>query len=91
MHYAARGQSSEAEQLLRQAAALPNATVQVRQNLALILGLEGKLAEAETLERQDLPPQLADANMAYLRAASAGPHVLASAGKITPGPVAATR
>ena len=91
MHYAARGQSSEAEQLLRQAAALPSATIQVRQNLALILGLEGKLAEAEKLERQDLPPELADANMAYLRAASAGPHALAAAGATTAGPIAATR
>jgi len=91
MHYAARGQSSEAEQLLRQAAAQPNASVQVRQNLALILGLEGKLAEAEQLERQDLPPELAEANMAYLRAAASGPHALADAGKTTAGPPAATR
>ena len=91
MHYAARGQSSEAEQLLRQAAAQPNAPLQVRQNLALILGLEGKLAEAEKLERQDLPPELADANMAYLKAASSGPHALADAGKALAGAAAVTR
>jgi Flp pilus assembly protein TadD len=91
MHYAARGQSSEAERLLRQAAAQPNANIQVRQNLALILGLEGKLAEAEQLERQDLPPELADANIAYLRAASSGPRPLADAGKTTQGPAAASR
>ena len=83
MHYAARGQSSEAEQLLRQAAAQPGASVQVRQNLALILGLEGKLAEAEQLERQDLPPELADANMAYLKAASAHTGPLAQATQTT--------
>ncbi|HEY5409426.1 MAG TPA: tetratricopeptide repeat protein [Caulobacteraceae bacterium] len=81
MHYAARGQSSEAERLLRQAAAQPGANIQVRQNLALILGLQGKLAEAEQLERQDLPPEQADANIAYLRAASAGPRPLADAGQ----------
>ena len=88
MHYAARGQSSEAERLLRQAAGQPNASVQVRQNLALVLGLEGKLAEAEQLERQDLPPELADANIAYLKAASSGPRTMAEAVKT---PVVATR
>ena len=72
MHEAARGQSAEAERLLRQAVAQPGATLQMRQNLALVLGMEGKLAEAERLERQDLPPELADANMAYLRAAAGG-------------------
>ncbi len=91
MHFAARGESSEAERLLRQAAAQPGASIQVRQNLALILGLEGKLAEAERLERQDLPPELADANIAYLRAASSGPRALADAGKTTTGPQATTR
>ena len=82
MHYAARGQSSEAERLLRQAASQPGASVQVRQNLALILGLEGKLAEAEQLERQNLPPELADANIAYLKAASSGPRNMAEVAKI---------
>ncbi len=82
MHYAARGQGSEAERLLRQAAAQPGASLQVRQNLALILGLQGKLQEAERLERIDLPPEAADANMAYLRAASSGPRPLADAGKL---------
>ena len=91
MHFAARGESSEAERLLRQAAAQPGASIQVRQNLALILGLEGKLAEAERLERQDLPPELADANIAYLRAASSGPRALADAGKTMTGPQATTR
>jgi Flp pilus assembly protein TadD len=72
MHQAARGQPADAERLLRQAVAQPGAGLQVRQNLALVLGLEGKLKEAEALERQDLPPQLADANMAYLRAVAGG-------------------
>ncbi len=85
MHYAARGEGSEAERLLRQAAAQPGSSLQVRQNLALILGLEGKLSEAEQLERQDLPPEVADANMAYLRAASSAPRPLADAGKLPSG------
>jgi Flp pilus assembly protein TadD len=72
MHAAGKGETAQAESLLRKAAAQPGASLQVRQNLALVLGLEGKLAEAETLQRQDLPPELADANMAYLRAAASG-------------------
>jgi len=70
MFYAAQGDKAEAEALLRQAVAQPDASVQVRQNLALILGLEGKLAESEQIQRQDLPPQMAENNLAYLRAAS---------------------
>ncbi len=72
MHFAAKGDRTQAETLLRRAAAAPGATLQVRQNLALVLGLEGKLAEAEQIQRQDLPPELASANMAYLRAAGGG-------------------
>ena len=37
---------------------------------ALVLGLEGKLDEAEQIQRQDLPPQMADNNLAYLKAAA---------------------
>jgi Flp pilus assembly protein TadD len=75
MFYAGQGDKAQAEVLLRQAAALPGATVKVRQNLALVLGLEGKLAEAEALQREDLPPQMADNNLAYMRAATAVPVV----------------
>mgnify|MGYP001548204159 CR=1 FL=1 len=70
MFYASQGDTAQAEALLRKAAALPGATVQVRQDLALILGLKGDLTESERLQRQDLPPDLADANMAYLKAAT---------------------
>jgi Flp pilus assembly protein TadD len=82
MFYAAQGDKPQAEALLRQAVAQPDASIQVRQNLALILGLEGKLAESEQIQRQDLPPQMADNNLAYLRAASAA--------AASPQPVAAT-
>jgi Flp pilus assembly protein TadD len=71
MAIAAAGDAPQAETLLRRAVAQPNASLQVRQNLTLILGLQGKLAEAEKLLREDLPPQMADANLAYLQAASA--------------------
>jgi Flp pilus assembly protein TadD len=70
---AGQGDRAGAETMLRKAVALPGATARERQNLALVLGLQGKLAEAEKLIRQDLPPQLADANLAYLKASPAPP------------------
>lgn len=69
MFQAGRGQTAEAESLLRRAAASPDATAEVRLNLALVLGMKGDLAEAETLLRRDLPPAQASANLAYLRSA----------------------
>ena len=70
LFYASRGDPAQAEALLRRAVARPEAGAQERQNLALVLGLEGKIAEAEHLIRQDLPPDVANANLAYLRGAS---------------------
>ena len=64
------GEGPRAEAMLRAAAARPDATIQVRQNLALLVGLQGRLTEAEKLARQDLPPELVTNNMAYLRAAN---------------------
>jgi len=63
----ATGDFATAEPLLRTAAAQKDANLQVRQNLALVLGLEGKLQEAEVLLRRDLPPEQADANLAWLQ------------------------
>jgi Flp pilus assembly protein TadD len=56
-----------AEQTLREAAAQPGADMRVRQNLALVLGLQGKFAEAEEVSRRDLPPIDASANVASIR------------------------
>ncbi len=67
---ATHGDPQGAETLLRRAIAQPNASAAERQNLALVLGLQGKMGEAERLIRQDLPPELADANLAYLRSMS---------------------
>ncbi len=83
MFLASNGDPAQAEQVLRKAAAEPGANSLVRQDLALILGLRGKLAESEQLQRQDLPPDMADANMAYLKAAT-GPAPTVSAQTVTP-------
>jgi Flp pilus assembly protein TadD len=76
MYYATHGDPAQAEPLLRKAAVTAGAGAQERQNLALVLGLEGRFDEAERLERQDLPPAAVDNNLAYLHAATdpARPH-----------------
>ena len=75
----ARGDNTTAEPLLRRAAAQPGATLKVRLNLALALGLNGKMGEAEQILRRDLPPEQADSNLAWLRARNAGGDQQASA------------
>ncbi len=47
LSYALTKQLPEAEAALREASASPRADARVRQNLALVLALEGKFAEAE--------------------------------------------
>ena len=56
-----------AEFTLRRASAQPNAGPKVRQNLALVVGLEGRYAEAEKIASADLSETEAAANVAYLR------------------------
>ena len=62
-----KGDAASAEPLLRRAAAQPGASLKVRLNLAMVLGLTGKMAEAEQILRRDLPPEAADANLQWLR------------------------
>jgi Flp pilus assembly protein TadD len=47
--------------------AQPGASLKVRLNLAMVLGLTGNLAEAEQMLRRDLPPEAADRNLSWLR------------------------
>ena len=57
----------KAEQTLRRAFANGRADARVRQNLGLVIGLQGRFAEAETIVKADLPPEEASANVAYLK------------------------
>jgi Flp pilus assembly protein TadD len=57
----------KAEENLRQAYASGKADSRVRQNLALVVGLQGRFAEAESIAKADLPPDEATANVAYLK------------------------
>ncbi len=67
LSYALTRELPKAESTLRIAVAQPNAEPKVLQNLALVLGLEGKFAEAEKIAAGDLPPEQAQANVAELR------------------------
>jgi Flp pilus assembly protein TadD len=68
MNYAADGDPAMAERYLRQAVSLPDAPIQARQNLALVLALQGRFAEASALAQEDLSTELAEQNIAYVRA-----------------------
>jgi Flp pilus assembly protein TadD len=67
LSYALSKDLKDAEATLRRAAAQHPVDPRVRQNLALVVGLQGRFAEADTIARADLPPDEAAANVAYLR------------------------
>lgn len=67
LSYALARDLHNAEVTLRRAAATRPIDPRVRQNLALVVGLQGRFAEAEDIARADLPPDEAAANVAYLR------------------------
>jgi Flp pilus assembly protein TadD len=57
-----------AETYMRSAITQPGADSRVRQNLALVVGLQGRFQEAESIARQELTSEQAEANMSYLKA-----------------------
>ncbi|MEZ5938923.1 MAG: tetratricopeptide repeat protein [Hyphomonadaceae bacterium] len=67
LSYALEGKPEIAETTLRKAAALPGADDRVRQNLALILGVQGKFDEASKAV-EGAPVSLADSNREYFKA-----------------------
>ena len=67
LSYALSKDLPNAEATLRRAAEHRSADPRVRQNLALVVGLQGRFAEAEQIAGADLPPDQAAANVAYLR------------------------
>ena len=64
--HAMEGSADKAEPLLKRAAAAGQ-DARVNQNLALVLGLQGKYDEARTVASRDLPPDTAAADVDYLR------------------------
>ncbi|QPF84244.1 tetratricopeptide repeat protein [Bradyrhizobium genosp. L] len=75
----------KAEETLRRAYASARADARIRQNLALVVGLQGRFAEAETIVKADLPADEAAANVAYLRdmlRGKSGPHTASRAAPV---------
>lgn len=68
LSYALDKRLPEAEDTLRRAAALPGATARVRSNLAFVLALRGKDAEAEQVARTDMSPDDAARTVAAVKA-----------------------
>src|SRR5580698_9861865 len=67
MSYVLSKDLPKAEEVLRQAYASTGADARVRQNLGLVVGLQGRFAEAESIVKADLPEAEAAANVAYLK------------------------
>ena len=67
LSYALTKQLPLAEEALRQACASPAADARIRNNLALVLALEGKFAEAEQVSQRDMSAQQASANVEAIK------------------------
>jgi Flp pilus assembly protein TadD len=67
LSYALTNDLKKAEDTLRLAVAQPGAAAKVKQNLALVVAMEGRIPEAENIARYGVPPAQGDANVAYLR------------------------
>src|SRR5882757_4343922 len=67
LSYALSKDLVRAENTLRRASTQSRVDPRVRQNLALVVGLQGRFQEAEGIARADLPSDEAASNVAYLR------------------------
>ena len=68
LSYAMTNELAKAEQHLLRAVSMQGATSRIRQNLALVYGLQGKFDKARAIYSQTLPPEQVASNMAYIRA-----------------------
>ena len=68
LSFAMTNDLGKAEQHLRKAVGMRGATSQIRQNLALVVGLQGRFDECRAMFARELPPDQVEANMAYIRA-----------------------
>src|SRR3954447_1812749 len=72
----------KAEETLRRAHSLAGTDPRIRSNLAMVVGLQGRAAEAERIAKADLPPEEATATVANLkRLLSRKENARANAGK----------
>lgn len=68
LSYAMTNELTDAETHLRRAVQMPGATSQIRQNLALVLGLQGRFDESRAIYAAELSPDQVEANLSYIRA-----------------------
>lgn len=68
LSYSMTNELDKAEAELRIAVKLRGANSQVRQNLALVVGLQGRFDESRALFAAELPADQVEANMSYIRA-----------------------
>src|SRR5690606_9903452 len=87
LSYALSKDLVQAEATLRRALNGRTTDPRVRQNLALVIGLQGRFAEAEEIARADLPADEAAANVAYLRQMLAAENERMKAGPTVTGSV----
>ena len=78
LSYALDGKAEKSEALLRKAVASGHEDKRVRQNLALVLGLQGKFEEAKQVASVDMTDTEAKSSMSYLRNMLASPTRMAS-------------
>jgi Flp pilus assembly protein TadD len=67
LSYAMTNELESAETHLRRAVEMPGATSKIRQNLALVVGLQGRFDESRALFAAELSPDQVEANMSYVR------------------------
>jgi Flp pilus assembly protein TadD len=68
LSYALDGKPGLAEETLRHAISLPDADSRIRQNLILVLGVQGKFDDAEKIAGAEMPKALIESNREYFRA-----------------------
>lgn len=68
LSYAMTNDLQQAESHLRKAVSMPGASGRIVQNLALVVGLQGRFDEARQIYSRVLPGDEADSNMTYIRA-----------------------
>jgi Flp pilus assembly protein TadD len=71
LSYALSNRLAEAETIMREAVAHPEATPRMRGNLALVLALQGRFQDAERAAQQDMSPADAAANISFVRGMTA--------------------
>jgi Flp pilus assembly protein TadD len=84
LSYTLDGEADKAEELLRKAVSSGHDDNRIRQNLALVLGLQGKFSEARQYASADMSEASVKANMAYLRNMVSSSAQLAAAKPETP-------